>query len=251
MQAAHTQQRGSGPAIEIAPEIQARPGIETLIPLQVSAPQGLPRNVIMLIRGIPSGVVLSEGRAFGPGVWAVPPANAGRLKVVPSAGVSGSAPISVTLVTLEGTELAEARAVLHFGPSPRASSQRETVGALPGGVLTAPPSSTGTSRETAITPVRQTPADELQSAKLVERGDEIMRTGKVTAARLLYQRAAETGSAPGALALGATYDAQELAATNVVGGVQPDPKLARQWYGMARDLGSPEAARRLQRLGTQ
>ena len=86
---------------------------------------------------------------------------------------------------------------------------------------------------------------------MMERGDASMDEGKITAARLFYQAAAEIGWAPAAFALANTYDGNELARTNVVGGVRPDPALAQKWYEKARELGSAEASRRLQAAETR
>jgi TPR repeat protein len=79
----------------------------------------------------------------------------------------------------------------------------------------------------------------------MQKGDENLRQGNINLARLFYKRAADAGWAPGAFALAQTYDAHELARLNVLGGIQPDPKLATQWYEKARDLGSDTARQRL------
>jgi TPR repeat protein len=93
---------------------------------------------------------------------------------------------------------------------------------------------------------------ELENARnLVQKGDENLEEGKISAARLFYRSAALSGHAPAALALGATYDASQLAKSNVVGGVQADPAEARKWYEKARELGSPEAERYLQALANR
>jgi TPR repeat protein len=67
---------------------------------------------------------------------------------------------------------------------------------------------------------------------------------------MFFQRAAESGLPQGALALGGTYDPEELAKLKVIG-LRPDHDAARKWYEKARELGSSEAAGRLQRLGTR
>lgn len=232
-----------GGAIEIVKEIRATPGTEAPMLIQVRPWSGMPRQMIMLVRGLPADVQLSEGRAFGPGVWAVPPANAGDLRLTPGRNASGSAEITVALVTLDGATLAEAKSVLRIGMPEQGSRQENTA------ALTALPMRGAPAATRGIEPVRLSPADEERLGKLVEKGDESMKTGKVSAARLFYQHAADGGSSSGALALGATYDTNELKRLNIAGGVHADGKLARQWYGKARELGSAEATARLQRLG--
>jgi len=83
-------------------------------------------------------------------------------------------------------------------------------------------------------------------ALLLRRGDEQAGLGDVSAARRLYERAAEAGSAIAALRLAQTYDPTFLP---VVGaGVLADPSAARDLYAQAVALGSKDAAARLQTL---
>jgi hypothetical protein len=118
-------------------------------------------------------------------------------------------------------------------------------------------------------------------ATLVERGRKLAVAGDIHNARVVLQHAAEAGNATAALELGATYDPMELksdalvkspsAALSVAArapavdssanierkasagyierrAVLPDIAMARTWYQKAKDLGSPEAAGRLERL---
>jgi TPR repeat protein len=83
---------------------------------------------------------------------------------------------------------------------------------------------------------------------------------------LVLQQAAEAGNATAALELGATYDPIELEKLDArapvasilpslavsVGNIEhkavPDVAMARTWYQKAQELGSTEAAERLERL---
>jgi hypothetical protein len=76
--------------------------------------------------------------------------------------------------------------------------------------------------------------------KLMERGAAMMALGDVSAARLLYKRAAEAGDARAAVEIGRTYDPQYLAKTNLAD-VKPDPTLANDWYRRALALGDTKA----------
>ncbi|HEX2939716.1 MAG TPA: AAA family ATPase [Rhodopila sp.] len=80
---------------------------------------------------------------------------------------------------------------------------------------------------------------------LLKRGQESIALGDIAAARLFWQRAAEGGSAPAALALGKTYDPNQPESK----GAPPDPAQAAMWYRKAESLGDPTAAGLLQRLG--
>jgi hypothetical protein len=92
-------------------------------------------------------------------------------------------------------------------------------------------------------------------AALVAGGRQLMLAGDIANARLVLQQAAQTDNATAALELGATYDptilpqqvgatiASVLAMTDMA-----DVRMARLWYERARDLGSTEAAVRLEKL---
>jgi TPR repeat protein len=79
-------------------------------------------------------------------------------------------------------------------------------------------------------------------------GAELMATGDVTAARMMFERAAEAGEATAAFALAETYDPAVLRRLRLRGGISPDVALARRWYEKARDLGSIAAPERIVRL---
>jgi len=83
----------------------------------------------------------------------------------------------------------------------------------------------------------------------MQKGEEQFAQGNVAAARLMYERAADIGLPEAALALGASFDTEELARLSVRGGVQADAKEARRWYERALQLGARDAEPRLRRLG--
>ncbi len=82
---------------------------------------------------------------------------------------------------------------------------------------------------------------------MVRRGDALLQQGDVSAARLLYDRAASAGSAHAATAMGRTFDAMVLAGIGAVG-LGPDPALAALWYHRGLSLGDEEARTWLQSL---
>lgn len=91
------------------------------------------------------------------------------------------------------------------------------------------------------------PADTQQADALLARGDELLSTGDVAAARLFYQRASEQGSAAAATAVGQTYDPAVLELLRVRG-VRGDAQLAAEWYRKAIAAGDRQAEVRLKRL---
>jgi type II secretory pathway predicted ATPase ExeA len=82
---------------------------------------------------------------------------------------------------------------------------------------------------------------------LTNRGHEMLAVGDISAARLLYERAAAAGDPRAATAAGKTYDPlflKEIAAR----GVRPRPDRAAEWYAQADAAGDAEAGARLKRL---
>jgi TPR repeat protein len=80
-------------------------------------------------------------------------------------------------------------------------------------------------------------------AALLNRGNEALGLGDISAARLLFQRAAEAGNGVAATALGKTFDPNFT--TNASA---RDPTRAAEWYRRAIALGDPNAADLLKRL---
>jgi TPR repeat protein len=90
---------------------------------------------------------------------------------------------------------------------------------------------------------------------LIRRGDEMVKLRDISAARLLYERAAAAGSKRAATAVGRTYDPEFLASIGVQG-IRGSRIDADDWYRRAADLGEPEGRDRLalrsaQRSGQQ
>jgi hypothetical protein len=81
---------------------------------------------------------------------------------------------------------------------------------------------------------------------LIRLGQDFLKNGDFSSARLLLKRAAEAGSADAALSLGETFDPLLIQRLSAVG-VQADATSALEWYKRAAQLGSNAA---LQRLAT-
>ena len=86
-----------------------------------------------------------------------------------------------------------------------------------------------------------------QADALLARGDDLLATGDISAARLFYQRAAEQGSAAAATAVGQTYDPAVLELLRVRG-ARGDAQIAAEWYRKAIAAGDRQAEIRLKRL---
>ncbi|MBV8398645.1 MAG: sel1 repeat family protein [Acetobacteraceae bacterium] len=82
---------------------------------------------------------------------------------------------------------------------------------------------------------------------LLKRADEKLAEGDISAARLLYERAAQGGSAAACVGLAKTYDPVFLTQRGT-SGMQPDPQRATEWYQKAISLGDEGAAAQLNGL---
>jgi hypothetical protein len=89
-----------------------------------------------------------------------------------------------------------------------------------------------------------------RAADLFARGQEAERQGDVSGARRLYATAADQGSATAARSLGRLYDPGYLKQT-ALGGIDPDPALARRWYERAVAMGDTQATPLLQALAAR
>lgn len=247
-------QTRTNPLVIAAPSIfEAEASSETPMTIRVTPEAVVPRQAIVLIRGLPSNVALSGGRLFQSGIWALRVSDLPELTIAAPSTPGVQSQLSISVVTLDGSVLAETKsALLITGP-------RKAAKAVPAGS-----SSDAQLTTAAVAPqVEPAPSAPPRAAKalspeqkqtvemLMSKGEENIAGGQVNVARLFYKRAADMGWAPGAMALAATYDAAELERIGKVVGIQPDPKLAKQWYEKARDLGASEAQQRLTRLGAR
>jgi hypothetical protein len=244
-----------GPAAIVAPaEWRIAAGAEVPVGIEVRTGPATPSQLMLLIRGLPETIALSHGRLFESGVWALRIADLPTLKIVTRRDALGSSELFLSLVGVDGTVLSQARATLTISAQvaqgePKPAKARPTAAPLA-------PETTGSTSNLSLSlpPLAAQPASpeaKTEAVQLVTRGDENLKTGKIVAARKFYERAAELGSAQGALALARTYDPQELAKIAVIGGIGPDLELARIWYERARDMGLAEAADGLQRISNR
>jgi hypothetical protein len=235
-------QRRDPPRIVVAPTIVAEPASQAPLIIQVSPIDSLPSNSFLRLRGFPASVSLTEGHAIAPGSWAIPLFSLSSLRAIVPAGVSGRNEISISLVGVDGTTLAEGRTALVIvaAPPPPERVLPEPAPRAPLAVL--PP------------PVKAPPAPGLtgeaqaRAERMLAQGAKHLEQGNISAARMFFQRAAEAGLADGAIGMGSTYDPVELARLTALAGVPSDRNEARKWYERARELGAPDAEARLGRL---
>jgi hypothetical protein len=250
------------PSITVAATIAVEAAAQVPLPIAVGPPASVPRNSFVRVRGLPPTAGLSDGHSIAPGAWAIALGALPDLKITLPPGASGRIEILITLVGADGAVLAEQRSVLEVAP-PRQSGKAEarsdppppaSASILRAGAPLQP--SAETAARAAPVPAPKptippmTPQDKERAQRLMAKGDEQLQSGDVASARLLYERAADAGHAPAAMALAATYDAAELDRLKVRG-IAADPKAARRWYERARELGAAGAEERLRRLGAR
>jgi TPR repeat protein len=79
------------------------------------------------------------------------------------------------------------------------------------------------------------------------RGEALLAIGDISGARRFFERAAASGNAAAAFAMGGTYD-PGLLATIGARGITPDAPAALAWYRYAATLGETRAAGRIAAL---
>jgi TPR repeat protein len=174
-------------------------------------------NATVVIGGLAPGSALSAGRREGPNTWRLAVEELAGTAITPPRGFVGTMALTLELHLADHTV------------ADRKGLQLEWSGRSP-----------------AASQPRQHDADEI--AMMMKSGADLMANGDISAARLMYQRAAEAGDAMAALALAETYDPLVLRRVNPKGGITPDVALAHTWYEKAKDLGSAVAPERLERL---
>ncbi len=89
--------------------------------------------------------------------------------------------------------------------------------------------------------------DQNEIDTLIKRGKTLLNDGDFAAARVLFERAANAGSAEAALALGSTYDPNVIKRLGAIM-VKPDVETARKWYQLAADRGLAVASLQIANL---
>jgi hypothetical protein len=220
----------NGPVASTSPQLligAATPAaVDDPIPLGISLINA-GHNDAVIVRGVPTGSNITNGRPFGPNGWLLLGFELGNAAIRPARGFVGGADLVVEL--RHGTQIVDRRPV-HF----------EWAGAPTRSLAVAAAAAAAPSAST-----RRLAPEEV--AVLVRRGEDLVASGDLAAARLLLQRAAESGDPRGALALAATYDPLVLEQMRTQG-IAADASLARSWYEKAKQFGSAEASRRLEVL---
>lgn len=147
--------------------------------------------------------------------------------VLPAIAEAPVAPVAETLAEIEPA--AGAATLPH----------REVIRQRPGAVLAAeqamiPEIRTADRAEPPAIPLVEAAVETPAVDHLIQRGDDLLSTGDITSARLLYERAATTGDPQAMMALAQTYDPAVLRKLGARG-IRPEPTLAQHWYAKAAE----------------
>ena len=236
------------PDIIVAPTIMARPGSKVPLAIKVGPPQALPKKCFVSLRGLPPSVSLPGWENIGSGSWTIPLFALPTLMADIPFDVSGRSQVTVSLIAMDGSLLAQAQTMLIVDPtSIPPPTEDATAARLPNKPLVDRPAT-----NPPKPPVLPTLSVEerTRAEHLVAQGEKYLGDANIEAARQFFRRAADAGLAVAALRLAATYDPAELVHLQAEG-VVANRAEARRWYERARELGATEAEGRLARLGPE
>ena len=206
--------------------------MDEAVPLGVSVPNA-DDDTILIFTGIVKGTTLSSGRLLGDHKWWLFARDLRNVMIRPPPHYVGVMDITVELRPSAETAVEDYR-MLRFewaeakAPDPKVTNQADVL-----------------EFNLQSQPTHQ--LDPEENAALLKRGNDLISSGDLAAARLVLPRAAEAGDARAALALAGTYDPVTLQKLPVHG-LSPDVAMAHHWYEKAKELGSPDALRRLEML---
>lgn len=202
------------------------------VPLAIDAvPGDTDGSEVLVVRisGLADGMALSAGSSIEAGAWEVDPFSLAGLVLTTTEDHAGSSVLTVTARSRDGTDEAFTETTLQV-------------------TLTAPPTPVAVAAAPAAAaqpaqPIAPTPKPDVESPKiiaLIKRGDTLLDLRDVSSARLLFELAADSGSARAATAVGKTYDPVVHATIGVIG-ASADPVKAMAWYEKAIAGGDSEA----------
>ena len=215
----------------------------------------MPRSPQAQSFGLPQPPLASAGSPTAPVPMAEPPRTAPTPIAPPPAAPPSAAPPSAASppATPAPTSVAAAPTnppIAAANVEARATSNPDPVEAAPVEPRRTPVESSPVRATPEASPplavASAAPVSPALVAMLLRRGDEEVAIGDISAARLLFERAAETGNGLAARQLARTYDPAFL--PTAVQDTLSDPVKAVAWYRRAVALGAPEAASRIKAL---
>jgi hypothetical protein len=128
----------AGPHISVPSVVTANPASRVMLPIRVDPLNSMPNQSYVRIDGLPANVSLNDGHSIGAGSFAIPLYAVEALKANIPAGSSGRSELVISLVSVDGMILAEARSALVIGPPAAISTPAEIPAGPPTQDLAAP-----------------------------------------------------------------------------------------------------------------
>ncbi len=147
-----------------------------------------------------------------------------------------AAPVRSSMASAPASRPAEPSGAAETPPRPAAAISRSQTPSE----MRMPPATPTTSAPGRATEAAGSKLTATETELLLSRGDALLRSGNVTAARWLYQRGALAGDATGALRLGQAFDPMFLNRAHLRN-ARGDLGMAVFWYRRAQELGNAEA----------
>jgi hypothetical protein len=217
------------PMIEVE-DVRADPGarVKIIIRHQQGGTNfdGTPtKPAFLMFEGLPAGFELSKGFKTGK-VWAVDFDDISFISLLPPAGFTGELIILARVHAADGTIISI---------SPFSASFMPRTGATLG---SAKPESRDDGNPAPTSHITKLNSEE--QSRLLERAKQHIKSGLIAAARMIYKKLADEGSAQAAFELAQTFDPDFLKSTAIVG-MNPDIDQARKWYQKAAEMGLDSA----------
>jgi hypothetical protein len=176
---------------------------------------------MLVIKGLAAGARLSVGRPLHANSWELNASDLNSAFIIPPSGFAGTMDLTVEL-RLDGAVVDQ--------QSMQVEWRGKTTSAVP-----------------EVSTVRMEPGE---VTRLLTRGEALLASGEIAAARAMFKRLADNGEPRAALALAETYEQSTLDRLGARGLV-PEIEMAQTWYERAKELGSVEAQRRLDLLASR
>lgn len=223
----------------------------TAIPIRIKLPEDVVQPdarrlgpVFLMFRGLPPEITLSAGFRVRDS-WAVSLRDVPNLSMIAPPAYRGSYTLTVTLHKGKNNPPDTLVLAVRLAPgAAQAAPPEQPPVAIP------PPVTLATNDPSAATTSIVASSERLgdeEETTLLAKAAEMLRSGDIEAARLVYSELVTHGSGKAAFLMAQSYDPQILAGRFVVG-LQPDLEQAKQWYSRAAGLGDGDAKERLKVL---
>ncbi len=228
--------------------------INSAIPLDITAvPPDESGPLALKISGLPPEAYLTKGMEVTPGEWLLKAEDVAKAELVVPRSKATELGLEVTALDSVTGELAapsqEMRVALDLnavptpGVVPPQLADKSDIRIVPVAALP----DTGFNKAVDV----PTPLQSLnpEAVGLLNKGELLLKTGDIIAARQFFLRAYELKVTEAAYGVGRTFD-PAVFAEHKVRGLSPDPAKAAEWYGKSAVSGHSESVAALERLGT-